>query len=895
MKIFKKKNKILWMMSLGLLSSFSIANLVFFLNYKNNLKDQESNENIKDVKIIVKVLEDKKDEEKIITLSSDSKGKIIADNQEKIVTKLKSLIEDWNLSGVKITVSMQNDEEISTNKQKITVKVSKGNYWQELSQDKSYFVKRPQNDKEIVDDLNFVKRSLESLLVKNLEIYIKNNNKTIVSNKNVILLALKEIKGYSNIDFKGSIIKVKSSSNVLPPSEEKPIDIIFVLSKGDFNINVFGFKCKQIDAPEIQKIKRELQDLKTNLKNLRQKILNVYVPSLDKKIKNNKSKIIKAIKKIDGYSNINFNGAKLGVKSSEQSLPLYNEIPIPITLFLLKNNISIEINGFSAKQIILDQAKIMKIISKIKNKDILIAPNVSTKNQSEIENAIKKELKNKNNALTRSNLAKITTNISSIELGVKTEVKITITINSYSQKLKIYVEKIDLLKNSNITKGQYGTIFQDKFKNLWAMGYFSKPQVLKAKTNDESYVKTGWISNNKDKLLKGLNIDDGFATTIFQDSFGNLWAMGYARKLQVLEVNSSGEDYVDLGWNNSDKLLKNSKIDDGQQGTIFQDFFGNLWAMGNNSKLQVLKKDPNQEDYVDTGWTENNNENGEPLLKNSSINDGLGGRIFQDQFKNLWAMGHDSKLQVLKVNKDKSGYDDKGWTNDIETEVLLKNSNIDDGKFGTIFQDEFKNLWIMGFGSKLQVLEVNKDGDGYKQKGWINNQKLLKNSKINDGNGGTIFQDKFKNLWAMGNGSKLQVLKAKPDGTGYVEAGWTNDVNNEKLLQGSKISNGQFAKIFQDNFNNLWIIGIMKETHEHSSNLQVLKAKKDVTSTGYVDEGWINNNTQGLLKNSNIHIGRYAVIFQDQFKNLWIMGSNSKLQVLQVNNSEKDYLESWQS
>ena len=170
--------------------------------------------------------------------------------------------------------------------------------------------------------------------------------------------------------------------------------------------------------------------------------------------------------------------------------------------------------------------------------------------------------------------------------------------------------------------------------------------------------------------------------------------------------------------------------------------------------------DSSKNNYVNTGWNSNNDKTtGHSLLKGSNIVDGGDATIFQDEFKNLWVMGYGSKLQVLKANQDGDGYINTGWTDDNDKtngDALLKGSNIVDGEEGVIFQDKFKNLWAMGYGTSLQVLKVNPSGDGYVTTGWTDDNdkttgdRLLKGSNIGGGWTGTIFQDEFKNLWVMG-------------------------------------------------------------------------------------------------------------------------------------------------
>ena len=490
------------------------------------------------------------------------------------------------------------------------------------------------------------------------------------------------------------------------------------------------------------------------------------------------------------------------------------------------------------------------------------------------------------------------------------------------RKLKVNLPSTATLKGSKIKNGYGGTIFHDEFKNLWSMGYESKLEVLKANEDSSGYVETGWTNNRKkEPLLRNSNIKDATRGVIFQDKFKNLWSMGWNTKLQVLKKDPNKKGYVDIGWTNdtSSGLLKGSNINKGSQGVIFQDKFKNLWAMGKNQKLQVLKVNQDGTNYdINKGWVNNNDpSSGDELLKGSKITNGSGGTIFQDKFNNLWAMGRDSKLQVLKANKN--GYVNSGWTNNNLTsgDNLLRGSNITNGYSGAIFQDEFKNLWIAGGNDddslNFQVLKANKDGDGYVETGWVKNNdpssgdELLRGSKIVKAWGTIIFQDKFKNLWSMGWNSKLQVLEVNSNDNGYVSS-WTNNENNNGLLKNSNIidfqylsSRGRNGTIFQDKFKNLW-------TMSSNFRLQVLKVNEK--GNGYVNS-WVNNNDpingDKLLKNSKIKnsalteealsepwINDYGIIYQDKFSNLWATGSGNKLQVLKANLKKDGYVESWE-
>ena len=562
------------------------------------------------------------------------------------------------------------------------------------------------------------------------------------------------------------------------------------------------------------------------------------------------------------------------------------------------------LNKNKDEKTITPKEKIIEIFWKIKNKDIFISPNASTSNQNEIENLIKNQLQKVNPLLTNDDLSKISTNLSSLTIGVGTVANLNIKVASENLSFKIFVEKINLLKNSNITNGKFGTIFQDDFGNLWAMGsptiktvdkvektIHTKLQVLKA--NQNGYVETGWTNDNSNSataLLKGSKIINGEKGVIFQDQFKNLWAMAKNSKLQVLKANDNKSGYIADGWNNSNSgLLQNSNISNGEKGTIFQDDFGNLWAMGKNSKLQVLRVNQSGNGYVTTGWDQNNLSSAVGLTKNSNITNGTNGKIFQDEFKNLWSLASGEKLQVLKANDIGNGYVNTGWINDNSSasDPLLKSSNINYGGNGTIFQDSFKNLWAMG-GKKLQVLRANSSKNGYVKTGWTNTTRtgLTKNSNISEGHDGFIFQDVFKNLWSISWSSKIQVLKANLAGDGYVKTGWTNDNSNtgEMLLKNLSFGFGLNGTFFQDEFKNFWAL-------KSDSKLQVLKIDEDSDVT----TSWTNETNTGLLQNSNITNSHGGVIFQDKFKNLWAMGLKTSLQVLKANQDGTNYVDSWQN
>ena len=916
MNLTKTKKIILLGASIGLLTAIIVTPVVLLNN-----NDNQDKQNQKDVENVVKILEEKSQNQRILKFVGSLTGKIVANNQDKIVTKIKTLIGFSNLKEVKIEILMKNDRDISPNYAKIQIKVSKGKYSKTVDSKKPYFVIREQNQQEIIVDVNSVKTALTNLSTKTLELKAKVNDKTVNGNKDAILNTLKQVEGYSDIKFKKVKIKVKENSNQLPLHSATPTSIIFILSKGNYNSELTGFSAKQLASQQIIDITRELNQLKSSLENLEIKKVEVYAPTTNKTITYNKVAIKSAIENLSGFNAINFNRASLEVKNSSDNLPTNDQPAINIILILSKNNVDVEVQGFSAKQslTITPQDKINQIKEKITNKDILIAPNVSTQNQNEIQSAIKNQLQKENSFLNNDDLSKITTNLSSLNMGIKTQTTLIITIDNTISTLIIDVEKANLLKGSSIVNGQDGIIYQDDFDNLWAMSssitkdvngnkktFHTKLQVLKANENGDGYANS-WTNDNSENgepLLKNSIINAGSNGTIYQDKFKNLWTMGSGTKLQVLKANQNKDGYDEnIGWTNSNNsgLTNGSNIEDGWNGTIFQDEFKNLWTMGNGTGLQVLKVNQNGDGYDEsTGWTNANSG----LTKGSNITNGFGGKIFQDKFKNLWSSGIGKKLQVLKVNQNGDGYDEStGWTSATNT-GLLNGLNIGLILDMVIFQDDFKNLWVTSTTKKLQVLRVNQNGDGYDEStGWTSaiNIGLTKGSNVNFGNssnGTEIFQDHFSNLWTITEGQKLQVLRVNQNGDGYDEStGWTSA--NSGLTKGSNIIDGEYGVIFQDEFKNLWTMG-------SGTSLQVLRVNQ--SGDGYDEStGWTSATNIGLTKDSNISNGWEGTIFQDKFKNLWVMSTSttktvnnvektiySKLQVLKVNQNGDGYVDSWQ-
>ena len=375
------------------------------------------------------------------------------------------------------------------------------------------------------------------------------------------------------------------------------------------------------------------------------------------------------------------------------------------------------------------------------------------------------------------------------------------------------------------------------------------------------------FTNNHFIDAPGSNITNGYYGVIFQATNGDIYAMGNDTGLQVLKGGK-------LDNNNKFTNAQGSNIPRGGGGVIFQATNGDLYAMGYGARLQVLKG----------GKLDNNNKFTNAL--GSNITNGGGGVIFQATNGDIYAMGNNTSLQVLK-----------GGDLDTEqfTDVLLTNNYIiEDGSYGVIFQAANHDIYVMGnnysYTSKLQVLKGGDPGNKF-----IN----APGSNIRGGNRGVIFQAKNGDIYAMGNETGLQVLK-----------GGKLDNNNQFInAPGSNITNGYKGVIFQAKNGDLYAMS-------YGTRLQVLKGGKldnnnkftnalgsntmngilgvifqatngDIYATSggtglhVLKGGTLGNNNQFInAPGSDIKNGAGGVIFQAKNGDIYAMGNGTGLQVL---------------
>ena len=228
MKLTKTKKILLLGTSLAVLSA-SIAIPVVLLN-KNEKKEEN------DVEKIFKILQAKKSNEKIIELSNNASGKIIANNQAKIIEKIKTLIGKANLKEIKIEVLMENDVNISTTSQKIIIKLTKNEFSKEI---KDFSVKK-QSIIDVNKDIVAIKNILDAKTGEDLIIILPSSSTGNIigniANKNAIIKKLRILIDALNTSGEANHASLKGTSIEVSMNADTPIsttlqNIIVKISK----------------------------------------------------------------------------------------------------------------------------------------------------------------------------------------------------------------------------------------------------------------------------------------------------------------------------------------------------------------------------------------------------------------------------------------------------------------------------------------------------------------------------------------------------------------------------------------------------------------------------------------------------------------------------------------
>ncbi len=214
MKLSKTKKILLLGTTLTILTT-SIVTPIVILN-----KDESDKEN--HVEKIFKILKAKTTKEKIIELSNNASGKIIADNQDKIIEKIKTLIGKENLKNVKIEVLMKEDANISIAPQKIIIKLSKN----EISKEIKDFSVKKQSIIDVNKDIIAIKDILDAKSGNDLIIILPSSSTGNIigniANKNAILKKLRILIDPSNTSGEANHSSLRGTSIEISMNADAP-------------------------------------------------------------------------------------------------------------------------------------------------------------------------------------------------------------------------------------------------------------------------------------------------------------------------------------------------------------------------------------------------------------------------------------------------------------------------------------------------------------------------------------------------------------------------------------------------------------------------------------------------------------------------------------------------
>jgi hypothetical protein len=252
-KIKKKKIIIGIIIGVPLITSAIVIPIVFIK--KDN--DEENNDK-KVIEEIIKILKNKELNEKTLILEGNSTGKIIENNKNKIIAKIKELINDSKLEEILIEVSIKNDVNISRIPQPIIVTIKKNKYSKKLEGENGLKVKRKINILET--KINNIKTYLETQ--NNLNILLP---KTNYDSDDRVLESIKvklinNIEGISNSDSHLIIKKVGSSTvNEVAAHGQASTQYIITIGKHEFTLNLNQKKFSLEEQDKIEIIKTHLE------------------------------------------------------------------------------------------------------------------------------------------------------------------------------------------------------------------------------------------------------------------------------------------------------------------------------------------------------------------------------------------------------------------------------------------------------------------------------------------------------------------------------------------------------------------------------------------------------------------------------------------------------------
>ena len=383
-----KKFIILGTIGIGVIVTAVVVPIVLL-----NQNDGENDK--KDVEAVAKILNEKTSEQRIIKLASDSSGKIIENNKEKIIAEIKKLITDSKLRGVKIEVSIENDVDVSTDATQIIVTLKKGETSilikeEKVGDNKGFKVKRSLTNSESVAKVRAI---LDSKATKLITIDHAQDSKIDTNSQIIEKIKIILEKEVGEDKYGVTIIPSKDTTNATIINSGSGISFIITLSKGSSSSKITNWKVKR-ESEDEQIVDAYILKLKA----LSTKEVTI-VGTFDLLYSNNKDRIMNKIKALPGFPPLP-NELTLKIKDY-QSEAFVTTSGINAILAVKKGEVEKEISIFSVKRTKNNSEKANDAINSVKGKLdakigedlIIILPNNTTGNVANNKGAIEEKLR----------------------------------------------------------------------------------------------------------------------------------------------------------------------------------------------------------------------------------------------------------------------------------------------------------------------------------------------------------------------------------------------------------------------------------------------------------------------------------------------------------------------
>ena len=376
------------------------------------LSDEESINNVKEN--IEKIVS------KEITISNFVGS--ITKNKNAIITSLKFLLNTQNIDLKGTTITIEEEETLITPiGVEFKIVITKGTKKAKIS---GFKVKRSENSVERN------RRKINEIKAKITDIDLEIDKDVDTSNDVAILSAIKDQLQTENSTLTSEdLSKITDNIVSLAPEVKTDVTLTITIDSESDTINIKVIRPLS-DEESINNVKENIEKIASK---------EIKISNSSGSITENKNAILDSLRALSGYP-VNLKGTTITIEEKETEITLSG---VEFKIVITKGNKEAKISGFKVKRsknnIEINNDKIAKIKAKITNIDLEIDKDVDTSNDVAILSAIKDQLQIENPILTSEDLSKIIDNIVSLVPGIKTDVTLTITIDSQSDTINIKV------------------------------------------------------------------------------------------------------------------------------------------------------------------------------------------------------------------------------------------------------------------------------------------------------------------------------------------------------------------------------------------------------------------------------------------------------------------------